>query len=97
MPLDRERSGHGPNDRISYLRLNDFTQKSLVIGDGDICKCLFKKQNYPGKRMQWRNTENLDAARLKVEIFPSPNFDRLKHSVRHEKWVAVLWGYIALK
>ena len=53
MSLDPERSGHGPNDRISYLRLNDFTQKSLVIGDGDIFKCLlFRKQNYPGKRMQ---------------------------------------------
>lgn len=46
--------------------------------------------------MQRRNTENLDAARLKVEFFPSLNVDRLKHSVRHEKWVAVLWGDIAL-
>ena len=26
--------------------------------------------------MQWRNTENLDAARLKVEFFPSPNLDQ---------------------
>jgi len=41
-----------PNDRINNLGLIDFTQKSLVIGDGDIFECLFKKQNYPGKLMQ---------------------------------------------
>lgn len=26
--------------------------------------------------MQWRNAENVDAARLKVEIFPSPNLNQ---------------------
>ena len=26
--------------------------------------------------MQWRNAENVDAARLKVENFPSPNLNQ---------------------